>query len=276
MEGLKTSTINVDGFLSPEVQQYLNECRARYADWFQLVQSINRLAQLLLGEVRIDTDEPRQSIAGLLFARVLCHAQGAVLLIERCMPTQSEVLCRASLEALFGLLAVVEKPDIADLLVKADRYQRRDLLKARLSILLFHSPDADALPQVTSCLQEIEENVKRDPSPKEERKATALKLADRADQIGLYYSAYKLLSLPVHSNLRDLERQLGLDENGTPTSIGWGPTLEGLDHLLMTVAETLLRGVTAICRLFTLGHEEEIQVLRDRYAAQVVSVVGGA
>lgn len=267
------STIDADGFLSPEVQRYLNECRVRYAGWFELVRSINRLAQSLLGEVRIDADEPRPSIAGLLFTRVLGHAQGAVLLIERGMPTQGEVLCRASLEALFGLLAVVEKADTAEFLIKADRRHRLNLLKAkqRLSAGL----DADTERQVTRLIREIEKDLKRDPSPKIKNGETR-HLAERAGQLAMYNSAYKLLSLSVHSNLRDLERQLGLDDNGKPTSIGWGPNLDGLDELLMTVAETLLRAVTALCCLFTLGHREELQVLRDRYAgyaAQTVSVV---
>jgi hypothetical protein len=264
--------IDDEGFLSQEVDRYLNECRSRYAAWFQLVQSINRLGQSLLGEVRMDQDDPQHSIAGLLFVRVLSHAQGAVLLIERCMPTQGEVLCRASLEALFGLLAVAEKADTAMLLVKADRYHRQKLLEAklRLSDLPGHNDlDAATQRQIACEIQLIKEDLERDPSPQ----LNTLELAKRADQLALYESAYRLLSLPVHSNLRDLERQLGFNDEGKPTSVGWGPNLDGLDHLLMTVAETLLRAVATMCCLFTLGHEEELKALRDRYVAQALSVV---
>jgi hypothetical protein len=183
------------------------------------------------------------------------------------MPTQGEVLCRASLEALFGLLAVVDKVDTAELLIRADRYHRSDLLKATLR--RHESFDADTQRQVTALLQELKEDLAGDPTPNMKTRC----LAERAGQIALYDSIYKVLSLPVHSNLRDLERQLGLDNDGNPTSIGWGPNLDGLDHLLMIVAQTLILAVTAMCRLFTLDHQEDIQSLGNRYAAQAASVV---
>ena len=261
------SAIEIDGFLSPEIEHYLHECRGRYAAWFELIQTINRFGQSLLGEVQINPTNFQQSTAGLLYLRVLCHAQGAVLLIERCMPTQAEVLCRASLEALFGLLAVVERIDTARLLIKADRHHRLDLLKATLR--RHESLNADAQRQTAVTLQDVKNDLERDPSPK----ITTRCLAEWGGLVALYDSAYKILSLPVHSNLRDLERQLGLDKNGNPTSIGWGPTLEGLDHLLMLIAETLTRAVAAMCGLFDLGHQENLQAIRNTYAPLAASVV---
>jgi len=261
------NTIEIDGFLSSEVQHYVSECRGRYVAWFELIQMINRFGQSLLGEVRIDPANFQQSTAGLLYTRVLCHAQGAVLLIERCMPTQGEVLCRASLEALFGLLAVVERIDTAELLIKGDRHHQLDLLKATLR--RHEGLDADAQRKASVKLQDVKDNLEREPSPK----MTTRCLAERGGLLALYDSAYKILSLPVHSNLRDLERQLGLDGAGNPTSIAWGPNLEGLDGLLMLVADTLTRAVTAMCGFFNLGHQEDLQAIRGSYAPLAASVV---
>ena len=104
----------------------------RYRDWFELLMRANRLGQLLLKEVRVEPANLQQSIACLFYIRLLSHVQGTVILIERCIPTQGEVLCRASLETLFGLVAVANRADTAKLLVRGDRHHQLKLLKATL------------------------------------------------------------------------------------------------------------------------------------------------
>ena len=128
------STVESDGFLSSELSDHIDECRKHYENWFELLMRVNRLAQLLLEEVRIEPANLQQSIACLFYIRLLGHTQGAVILIERCMLAQSEVLCRASLESLFGLLAVVNHADTAQLLVRSDRHHQLKLLKATLRL----------------------------------------------------------------------------------------------------------------------------------------------
>jgi len=77
------STVEIDGFLSPELEGHIGKCRERHAAWFDLVKRTNRFGQSLLKEVRIDSGNLQQTIAGLFYIRLLGHAQGAVLLIER-------------------------------------------------------------------------------------------------------------------------------------------------------------------------------------------------
>jgi hypothetical protein len=261
------TTLDTDGFLSPDIEGYVEECQARYKEWFQVVRSINQLSQSILHEVNIDPIDLQQYLAGLLYIRVLSHAQGAVLLIEHCMSTQAEVLCRASLEALFALLAVIEKRDTAHFLVKGDRHHQRDLLKATLKT--YENISVEERQKVCALLQGINEDLERDPSPKINTRC----LAQWGGLIALYDSAYKFLSLPAHSNLRDLERQLSLDKDGNPTSISWGPNLDGLDHLLLIVADTLIRAATAMCSFSRFDHQAELQAIRSSYAVQASSVI---
>lgn len=263
------TTIETDGFLSSELQRHLDECRRRHAGWFEFIKRSNRFGHSLLTEVRIDPTNLQQSIASLFYIRLLGHVQGAVLLIEHCMLAQGEVLCRASLEALFGLLAVVERADTAPLLVSGDRHHQLKLLKATLR--RYESLGAVAQQQVDVVLREVKEALERDPSPE----MTTRCLAERGGLVALYDSAYAILSLSVHSNLRDLERQLGLDQDGNPSFIRWGPNLEGLDESLMLLADTLIRATTAVCGLFKLGHEGELQEIRRSYAPLAATIVEG-
>jgi hypothetical protein len=261
------STVEIDGFLSPELHRQIDECRSRHAAWFELLRTTNRLGQSLLKEVRIDPTWLQHSIACLFYVRLLGHAQGAVLLIERCMPVQAEVLCRASLETLFGLIAVVDRADTAQLLVRGDRHHQRRLLKATLR--RGESIGAVAVQKAALVLDDVEDDLTQDP----DLEMTTTDLAERAGLRSLYDSAYKILSLSVHSNLRDLERQLSLDAGGNPSAIKWGPTSEGLEELLLLIADVLIRGITAICGLFNLDHGQELEAIRGNYAPLAARVL---
>jgi Family of unknown function (DUF5677) len=261
------STVEIDGFLSPELRRRIDECRSRHAAWFELLTRTNRFGQSLLKEVRIERNSLQQSIACLFYIRLLGHAQGAILLIERCMPAQSEVLCRATLETLFGLVAVVDRADTAQLLVRGDRHHQRRLLKATLR--RGESIGAEAVQEAALVLDDVENDLARDPDPE----MTTQCLAERAGLLASYDSAYKILSLSVHSNLRDLERQLSLDADGNPSTIKWGANFEGLDESLMLIADVLIRATTAICRLFNLGYQQELEAIRGSYAPLAATIV---
>jgi uncharacterized protein DUF5677 len=265
MDGM--STVEVDGFLSPELRRQIDACRSRYAAWFEVLSTTNRLGQSLLAEVRADHSCLQHSIACLFYVRLLGHAQGAVLLIERCMPAQAEVLCRASLETLFGLVAVVDRAETAELLVRGDRHHQRRLLKATLR--RGDSIGAEAVEKAALVLGDVENALAQDRG----REMTTAELAERAGLRSFYDSAYKILSLSVHSNLRDLERQLSLDADGNPSAIKWGPTSEGLEELLLLIADVFLLAISAICRLFNLDHGQELKGIRESYAPLAASVL---
>ncbi len=177
--------------------------------------------------------------------------------------------CRASLEALFGLLAVVEQPETAQLLVRGDRNHQLKLLKATRRRC--ESLGADAQKQVDLVFREVKEALERDPSSE----MTTRSLAERGGLVAFYDSAYTVLSLPVHSNLRDLERQLGLDQEGHPSSIRWGLNIDGLDESLMLLADILIRATTAMCGFFNLGHQGDLEEIRSRYAPLAARMLEG-
>ena len=261
------STVEIDGFLSCGLQHHVDECRRRHAAWFELVARTNRLGQSLLGEVRIDPSNFQQWFAGLFFGRLLGHVQGAVLLIERGMLAPGEVLCRAGLEALFGLLAVIERLETAQDLIRADPRQQRRLLNATLR--RGDSLGAHALQEAASVLDEVRQSLNQNPSPE----ITTRCLAEWGRVGDLYDSAYAILSLSVHANLRDLERQLELDHAGNPRCIRWGPTLDGVDESLLLLVDIVVRAATGMCELFKLGHDGELKEIRGSYAALAAGIL---
>lgn len=257
------NSIDREGFLSPAMAEWTSECRKQHDAWFILCEDINRLAHNLLGHFQPHAENPRESLAALFFLRVLSHFQGAVVIVERGMISQAEVLCRCALEALFALAAIKAKEDTAIALVQADRHHQLDLLKAarKQTELKEQSRErSDDKAELTHKIAELEVNLKQNPAPRLKTKD----LAERAGLLGLYYSAYTLLSLSVHSNLMDLEQQLGLDAEGHMQTIWWGPNSHGIDAILMTAAESLLKASALMIDLFQIDGQN-IKDLTGRF-----------
>jgi hypothetical protein len=252
-----------EGFLSPAMSEWISRCRKQYDAWFVLYKDTNRLAHGMLDRLKPHAEDPRESIVALFFLRVLSHSQGAVVVVERGMISQAEVLCRCALEALFALAAIKAEEDTATALILADRYHQLDLLKAarkQAELKEQAGKKSGDKADLSSGIAELEQDLKQNPSPR----LTTKDLAERAGLLEMYYSAYKLLSLSVHSNLRDLEQQLGLDAEGHIQTIWWGPNPHGIDGILMAAAESLLRASALMADLFQIDGQN-IKDLIDRF-----------
>jgi len=68
----------------------------------------------------------------------------------------------------------------------------------------------------------------------------------------------------VHSGVRDLEQYLSLDEKGNIKELIWGPSVTGLDSLLLTAFESMLFVVKSAVNLFSLS-SRELESLEERY-----------
>lgn len=115
-------SIEDQGFLGPAMAEWIAQCRKQHEAWFALCEDINRLAHSMLCRLQPHAENPRESLAALFFLRVLSHAQGAVVVVERGMTSQAEVLCRCALEALFALAAIKAKENTVLALIQADRH----------------------------------------------------------------------------------------------------------------------------------------------------------
>lgn len=127
---------------------------------------------------------------------------------------------------------------------------------------------ADNKAALNRKIAEIEQDLKQNPAPR----LTTKDLAERAGLLDMYYSAYKLLSLSVHSNLRDLEQQLGLDAEGHIQTIWWGPNPHEINALLMMAADSLLRASSLMADLFQID-EQNIKDLSGRFTELAKTVL---
>lgn len=243
------SPLSENGFLSTEIISSVAKFRAEQAEWFEVCLNVNRCSHRIVAGLHVDRHDPRQTFGSLFFVRALDHFQGAVLMAERGMAAQADTLCRGVLEALFTLSAIRSDGSVVTKLIRGDRrHQLRMLEKAReLGKDPNTASDAAAnLSLVEAEIDRLKRALKDDPGEPPSIK----ELATAGGLVPLYRSAYSILSLTVHSNLRDLERQLALDSDGNISGLFWGPDPRRIDEILFTVSEAQIMCCEAILAVF--------------------------
>lgn len=254
------TTIEEDGFLSGEASTRVSAIHAAHPDWFRLVVDMNRFAMRVLGSVKVDQSSEENIYAAAYYGRVIFNAQAAVVVAERGMVSQAEAMCRATFDSLFTLGALVRRPgETIAALVADDQYNRtKDLRASRRSM-------ADGRLELS---EEETRDLERIEAELEAAQRRRMPICDQAVWAGLgelYDSRYRSLSKPAHSTIRDVERAFSLDASGLPTSIWWGPKTQGVDGVLLPVAESIRLACAFAGEAFGADLGSDFVELRRRY-----------
>ena len=102
------STILEEGFLATDIQLWIRENERKKPD-LSLARDVNRLAQTIF--VNSVPHGDRGLLVAALFARMLEHYQGVVMLAERNQENSATALTRILLESAFSLVACVNHED---------------------------------------------------------------------------------------------------------------------------------------------------------------------
>ena|SRR5271165_1311965 len=211
------------GFLSPEMEPVVAQCRKQNALWFALAEDINRTAQATLTKYKIGPDETSaQHLFGLLLLiRTLSNFQGGLLMAERGMVVEARTLFRSCFENVFWLGALLKDGDnfIADIMgdeVASTKSKARWVMRDP-SRLEFSGPNAVARLQAR--VDEME---------KAWGKVSGQGLGDAAKRGGLgdAYIYYKVLSGDAaHPSVSAMNRYV-LRSRNSMTGITCGPFLD--------------------------------------------------
>jgi hypothetical protein len=126
----------------------------------------------------------------------------------------------------------------------------------------------DNLSLVETKIERLKQELKDDPG----EPSLTKDLAIAGGLQSLYQSAYAFLSLTVHSNLRDFERQLAVDADGNLSGLFWGPDPRRLEQTLFGSAEAQIMCCEAVVVLFALPVADVAQ-LRERYRGLSKSIL---
>lgn len=251
------------GFLSPEVEPLIADCRKQSALWFALAEDINRSAQSALTGYQIGEGITLQHLLTvLLLIRTLSNFQGGLLMAERGMVVEARTLFRCCFENAFWLGALLKDADnfIADIMgdeVASLKSKARWIMRDP-SRLDFSGPNAPA--RLKARLEEME---------REHGKVKAQGLEDAANRGSLSdgYLYYKVLSGDAaHPSVSAMSRYVSLSRN-TLAGIVCGPFLDEVAGSINCGCQALIAAGIAATQIFgDTAHNAEFAAHAEVYA----------
>ncbi len=248
--------IEQNGFLSEEIQQWVEKHRQDNSEWFSLCEEINKFSHKVMLSTEVHENVLIELIAATLLVRAMSNFQGMLILAEKGMKHETEVLLRSLVERTFAMVAIDKNGQVCKVLVYNDLFRRKRLLNATHRNLLIGNISDDnqnVEAEIDKNIEEINEEIR-------ERVIQEYNIKDSACDAGMtevYDTEYKLLSGSLHVNVRDMERHLKIDESKNVKKILWGPDTEGIDFILFSGAEHMLLILTAVAHIFSLDYDNE-------------------
>jgi uncharacterized protein DUF5677 len=266
------SRFNDIGFLSTESTQSEVAIKVTSSHYYELCKNLNKVAQTLLNDSVVHPDDRKEVYATLYFQRMLSHYQAILIMAERCMFHQVEVMLRCMLEALFNLVAFHENEELFEALVIGDSSQRLELLQKisqqQKTKSTFTKDEMDDLTKTISSADSIDiDNFK------------VFMKADLAGMLHEYRTTYANLSQTVHSTIHSLEDDL-ISDPKTDEILGinvYGEKVAEISTLLMTSSNYLLVGLTMHLSIFPNSKQtDDVNNLSLSFQAEWQNVVVSA
>ncbi|MBZ0133452.1 MAG: DUF5677 domain-containing protein [Rhodocyclaceae bacterium] len=240
-----------DGFLSEPFDQVVGLVRERYAAWRALLYRVNRLAVKTQHTLEIHNESNVERYSGVLFARILATVQAAAILLERGLVSQSQILLRSALEAIFQIGAIARDRSIVDKLIEAHAAEQR---RVASNVLRWKDPGLRQVAEEKLASEILQPFLNSD--------ASALSAAILAEKAGLedwYRSLYMVLSWPTHSSAIDLDRHVVLGPDGEPSEFRNEPEIEDQEPTWACAIELLLKSMLALENIFSNVEKDKVE-----------------
>lgn len=242
-------SLNEGGFLSSEIAIWIGKHRKENEKWFSLSEKCNSLGQTILLELNVGNKEFEKLLIVLWFSRSLSHFQAIVLLMERGMLFESQIVLRTLVEVSFSLVALSKNQEIAQDFLKDDKVQQLKSLNTYMNLPKhLRSRSKKQNKKIKKTIEELKCEIEQN----NYRELKTEFIAQKADMSEYYNSIYTNLCSTVHSRIRDLESHLLLNEKKEIEQLSWGPDVSGLDSVMLAANELLIRCMKQVLQLFEL------------------------
>jgi hypothetical protein len=91
------------------------------------------------------------------------------------------------------------------------------------------------------------------------KKLTTEELSKLAGMHEWYTTDYALLSKATHTNVRDLEVYLSLDDAGELQHLRYAPSIEEIPNLILTAAHVILIAADAVAGVFKIDFQDKMR-----------------
>lgn len=194
------------GFLSEPFDEVRTAIRARYGAWRELLLQVNGECVRAQHAIEVNSHDPRQLLAAVLFARTLASTQAGVLLLEHGLLAQARTMLRAAIETLFQLGAIYREPFVTSKIINAHDADRRTIADRMLRWKSEEPRDA--------IRNEISEDELHALKASKAAGLNVYELACKAEMEEWYLTLYSLLSFPTHGAISDLRSHVVENDDG--------------------------------------------------------------
>ncbi len=249
------------GFLSQQCCFGDFATEIKQSPYYMVAEDLNKLGQTVLNHCQIHPDDEKEVYLTLHFQRMLSHFQSIIIMSERGMTHQVEIMTRCLLELLFNLVAYHQNPDLLEAMTVGDDDQRRrelsKLYDEQMEAPTFTESELAHLKLVIQSADNIDRG--------------DIHVCMKAELAGLlneYRTTYQLLSQSVHSTLHSLQADLEIDET-FDAIVGINTRADHQDRLstlILTGADYLMAGIEIMFKVHRLPaqHKEELNVIKEQ------------
>jgi hypothetical protein len=125
--------LDTDGFLAPEIINWIKKHRTENIAFFSLVEEINKFAQKQMLKLDMHSMDYQQLLVAGGFARALSNFQGVIVMLERRMIFEAGTLFRAQVESMFVVAAAANERKFAHDYILSDGADKLNLMKKLLN-----------------------------------------------------------------------------------------------------------------------------------------------
>ncbi len=257
------SSINEQGFLSKDVDEFVKQNHLEFKDTFDLITDLNRYAQSLMFKINAHDNMFQELLLASLYIRALSSFQSIVILAEKGIESETRVLLRSFMEVMFTLVACCKSKATAEKYVLNDKI---DSLKTIRRVKQYKGKSI--LPNVKKMLKhehELDLEIKSNDIKR-------ISIEDMSKLAGLhhhYLTVYDVLSRTAHSKVKDIERNLNQDQN----RFIWGPKNIKNEYLLLTAASFMIIISDHINDFFDIENSKPLKSFNDR-TVKLMKAVG--
>lgn len=257
------------GFLSAESTENDLAKQVTSAESYNVCTRLNALAQSVLNRAVIHPDDRKEVYLTLYFQRMLTHYQAVIIMAERGMLHQVEIMLRCMLDTLFDLVAFHKHEQLFEALILGDNSQRLALLKEireqQKTAATFTQEELDDLDKTIVSAEDIDHD--------------DFKVYMKADMAGMlndYRTTYSLLNATVHTTVRSIETDINFSQDSYDI-VGfnaYGQSSDNMATLLMMSANYLIVGLEMLLNIFPCEKSQsELSLLQNQVQAEWQNIV---
>jgi len=222
----------------------------------QATEAIARSLEKALNDVTVHPDDEKECAQWLYCHRLLSDYQAFILLAEKGMQRQCQIMMRCILEIVFEMVAWERHPALQTAMVNCDDNNLQQVLAQLQHVQQSKATlTQDELALLDAMIRSADE-MDRKSLP------TVIK-AEFADLLQLYRTDYQLLSETVHSDVHDIRADMvkgGKDEHLLEVHTFASDPAE-MDELMLQTAEYVLNAYACYCKLSAKAHDDDLAEL---------------